>query len=183
MSTFRLFAVIFALVSIGCVSGLNLRVTIDPSDELQQIFNGFWEQAGQSDPTTVLSCFPGDSPQLTVNFFADLTAALANSQYLKVPAIVANYKKGIPDSVVPCLNSNPEAVQVAKAYGTYQIKLTDLFAKVEKYVVAHIESVHDNFVQLNTELEAGNYNIYGRDAGVLLFNIMNNSQVMMMNNI
>jgi len=175
MSTSRIIALVFAFAAISCVSSLNLRANIDPSDELQQILNGFWEQAGQNDPTTVLSCFSGDSPQLTVDFFATLTDALANSQYVKVPAIVNNYKKSIPDSVVPCMTNNTEVIQVSKVYGTYQIKLTDLFAKVEKFVVGHVDEVHGDFVQLNMQLQAGNYNIYGRDAGALLLQIMSGS--------
>lgn len=177
MYTSRIIAFVLAFAAISCVSGLSLRANIDPSVELQQIFNGFWEQAGQNDPTTVLSCFTGNSPQLTVDFFANLTSALANSQYVKVPALVNDYKKSIPDTVVPCMTSNAEVIQVSKIYDTYQIKLVDLFAKVEKFVVGHVDEVHGDFNQLNMQLQAGNSYIYGRDAGALLLQIMSGSSV------
>jgi len=165
----------FALLAVASTLRIPKRSNADPRDQLQQIFNGFWEQGGLSGPKTAVGCFVDDSPAQTVKFFGELTEALANSQYLKVPTIVYTYQKNLPASVGECTKTNPEIRQVSAVYGTEDITLLQLFAKVQKYVVGHTESIHEAFVQLDMEFKAGNFNIYGRDAGVLLLHIMNDN--------
>jgi len=165
---------LFALLTVALCIRIPQIKDADPRDQLQQIFNGFWEQGGLKDPTTVVDCFVDDSPRQTIKFFGELTEALANSQYLKVPSIVYAYEKNLPPGVTNCTKTNKEIIECSVVYGTKDITLLQLFSKVQSYVVSHVESVHESFVQLDAEFKAGNLNIYGRDAGVLLLNVMNN---------
>jgi len=167
---------ILALISIlaGPCFGLHLRGEDDSAAQLQEIFDGYWEQGGLNGPSTVVDCFVDDSPKMTMDFFIKLADALANSQYLKVPAIVLNFKKSLPDSVNPCVVNNTEVKQVEEAYGISSLSLNDFFRKMESYVVAHLTDVHQDFVRLNDELKAEEFNTVGKDAGSLLQKVMNN---------
>jgi len=168
---------LFALLSVLAVQcfAWNLRGDDQAKAQLQQIFNGYWEQGGLNDPTTVIDCFVDDSPKLTMDFFNKLADALANSQYLKVPAIVLNYKKGLPDSVNPCVMNNTEVKQVADAYNVTGLSLNEFFRKMESYVISHVSDVHQDFVNINNELQAEEFNTVGKDAGTLLQNVMKNN--------
>ena len=164
---------LLAVLAVQCFA-FNLRVDEQAKAQLQQILNGYWEQGGLNDPTTVIDCFVDDSPKLTMDFFNKLADALANSQYLEVPAIVLNYKKGLPDSVNPCVMNNTEVKQVADAYNVSGLSMTDFFRKMESYVIGHVSEVHQDFVNINNELKAEEFNTVGKDAGTLLQNVMKN---------
>jgi len=172
----RLFITLLALISILAVPsfGLHLRGEDDSAAQLQQIFDGYWEQAGLDHPTSVIDCFVDDSPKMTMDFFVKLADALANSQYLKVPAIVLNFKKGLPDSVNSCVVNNTEVKQVEDAYGVSSLSLNDFFRKMESYVISHVTDVHNDFVRLNDELKGEEFNTVGKDAGSLLQLVMTN---------
>ena len=144
----------------------------DPKDQLQQIANGFWEQANLADPTTVLDCFDDNATELTLNFFNELSPDLANQQYLKVPDLVLNFQKSLPPATSQCLNSNQEVLQCGEAYGTTNITLAQLLVKIQKYVVFHLNDMHSTFVNMNNDYQAANYDAYGKDLGVFLQTIM-----------
>ena len=148
---------------------------VDPKDVLQQIFDGLWEQANLTDPTTVVDCFVGDSPQQTVDFFGNLTDTLAKELYLKAPAIVLDYKKNLDPTVITCMQNNSEVLEVSTAYGTANITLPTLFGKIEKYTIAHADEMHTNFQKLDDDFQGGDYKTYGADSGAFLQAIMNNS--------
>lgn len=144
----------------------------DPSAELQLIINGIFEQASLADPTTVLACFTGDTPQQTIDFLGNLTDSLANSQYLKIASIVFTYRKNLPDSVNQCVSANAEVEQAKNAYGTGNLTVLGLIQKVERYVIANSQNIHSDFVELDTQFNGGSYDAYGRDAGGLLQSVM-----------
>ena len=154
-----------------------LSNSIDPKDQLQQIANGFWEQANLTDPTTVLGCFDDNATQLTINFFNELSPDLASQQYLKIPDLVLNFQKSLPPATSQCLNSNEEVLQSGEAYGTTNISLAQLLVKIQKYVVFHLSDMHSSFVNMNNDYQAGNYDAYGKDLGVFLQTIMSSDEV------
>jgi len=170
----RHFLTLLALISIlaSPCFGFHLRGEDASRAQLQQILNGYWEQGGLDDPTTVIDCFVDETPKATMDFFVKLADALANSQYLKVPAIVLTYKKNLPDSVNPCIMNNTEVKEVIDAYGLTGISLTDFFRKMENYVIAHVVDVHQDFVRINDELKAEEFTTVGKDAGSILQNVM-----------
>lgn len=168
---------LIALLSVLAVQcfALNFRADEQAKAQLQEILNGYWEQGGLNDPTTVINCFVDDSPKMTMDFFNKLADALANSQYLKVPAIVLNYKKGLPDSVNPCVMNNTEVKEVTVAYNVSGLSMNDFLRKMESYVISHVSDVHQDFVNINNELQAEEFNKVGKDAGTILQNVMKNN--------
>lgn len=164
-------AAFFVVGLIAAASALYLP-SVDPTTELQQIANGMFEQAGLADPTTIISCFTGDSPQQTVDFVRNLTDNLADQQYFKILNIVLTYKKNSDPAVTKCLANNTEFHEAAVAYGTSNLTLMGLSKKVEQYVIANVQTIHSDFVELADELLYGNYDNYGKGAGALLQAIM-----------
>lgn len=137
-----------SIILIAATSALYLSST-DPSTELQQIANGMFEQVSLADPTTLVPCFTGNTPQQTVDFLTNLTDTLANQQYLKVANIVLNYKKNLPVSVTQCLGNSTEFQQAASAYGTANLTLLGLIQKMEQYIIANVNTIHSSFVELD----------------------------------
>jgi phosphoglycerate dehydrogenase-like enzyme len=140
----------------------------DDRDTLQQLFNGFFEQANLADPTTVVQCFDDSSATLTVQALGTILAAAAKNDITGVENAAKNYMAELPQPVQDCLKTNAEIQSVLSAYHLTGLTPQQIQQKVEKYALSHLFQLHHDAVQANNDFVAGNYNQVGKEAGDIL---------------
>lgn len=140
----------------------------DAQDDLQQFVNGFWEQGGLSDPTTVLNCFDEDSANLTVTFIGDILSDLASSNVQAAMNDLQTFDNNLPAYARTCLDSNAEMQQVFEAYNIYGLTPAQLETKIETYALFHLTALHQDAIVANSDFQAANYKMVGVELGTII---------------
>ena len=144
----------------------------DSVQDLQSVFNGFWEQGGLADPTTVAACFDDQSAQVTLDTLGQIISALASNQYTNIPSILKQWQSQIPQSVLDCFVGNPEVTQVGQAYGIVNANPEVLVGDVAKYVLGHFQQFHESSTEMNQEFQAAQYTQVGSGLGQVIQEIV-----------
>jgi phosphoglycerate dehydrogenase-like enzyme len=156
------------------IFGNGMTVYGDDRDTLQQLFNGFFEQAGLADPTTVVQCFDDSSATLTVQTLGTILTAAAKNDINGATNAAKNYMSQLPQPVQDCMKNNAEIQNALTAYHLTGLTPQEIQQKVEKYALTHIFALHKAAVQANNDFQAGNYNQVGHEAGAILQAIFGN---------
>jgi len=141
---------------------------LDAGSTLQQLLNGGFEQAGLSDPTTIVSCLDATTAQNLVSLLGEVLSQAADGTLADISKIeqeIESFVSSVPQAVQACLTGNQEVVSVLKAYN---IDIQDPAAvkkKVESYVILHFEAAKKDVGQANSDFQAGNYNTVGKEGG------------------
>ena len=139
----------------------------DAQSTLQDLYNGYFEQANLPDPTTILSCYDDDTTQLTVNFIGSVLVQMANNMVIAVEKTIKAYQSQVPQAVKDCLAANAELQEVEKTYGYAGLTLILIQARVEAYAINHLQAFHAASVQANNDFRFGNFKTVGKEGGQL----------------
>jgi hypothetical protein len=137
-------------------------------DTLQQVFNGFWEQAGLSDPQTAVACFDDNSATQAVNALGNALSQLASNNVVGAEKTLTDFGNNLPDSAKTCLSSNSEVQSMLSAYHIQGLTPPQVEEKIVKYMLTHILSLHKQAVQANNDFQSGNYKAVGTEGGVIV---------------
>ena len=136
-------------------------------DTIQQIFNGFWEEASLADPTTPVACFDDASASLTVTFAGNVLDQLANNDVSGAKTTIETYVNALPQPVKDCLGADAQVQQVLQAYKIAGIPSSQVEADIVKFFIEHILQLHKDAVTADNNFHGGNYAAVGNEGGVL----------------
>jgi len=159
--------VVACLLAVSCnAEFLSRPRDSDPQQILQQYLNGFFEQAGLPDPTTIVTtCFDEDSARLTDNAVSAFVDQLARQQIVAAEKTAFDYIKEIPPSVGKCLSQNAEAKQALDAYGLNNLTPTQFVLKIAQYDLTHYNLIEQFLTGCDQAIEAQNYTQAGQLIG------------------
>jgi hypothetical protein len=153
------------------MTGLN-----DDRDTLQLLFNGFFEQAGLADPTTVVACFDDSSATLTIQTVGTVLHAAAKNDFTKAQNAAANYAAELPQAVKDCVKDNAEIQSALTAYHLAGLSPQEIQDKVKKYALSHLFQLHHDAVKADTDFQHGKYVDVGHEAGDIIQKIFGKSR-------
>jgi len=140
----------------------------DDRDTLQLLFNGFFEQAGLPDPTTVVACFDDSSATLSVQTVGTVLHAAAKNDFTKAQNAATNYAAELPQAVKDCVTSNAEIQSALTAYHLAGLSPQEIQDKVKKYAMSHLFQLHHDAVKADKDFQSGRYADVGHEAGDII---------------
>jgi hypothetical protein len=144
----------------------------DPKADLQNLLNGLFEQAGLSDPTTIVNCFDETSAQVTLHFYEDVIGDLAADNYLALIREYQIYKNALPQNVTDCVKGNQELQQVYNAYGFQNETGKTLLQKYLSFNLRHHFQLLNYTKTIDQQIEQENWQVAGQVTGELIQGII-----------
>ena len=172
---------IFFLLCVALTQADFLSPTLkddDPVEQTQQIFNGFWAEANLTEPTDLAqTCFGYNTSQLFINTLKEALADLAVNNVVKALKAANAFFNQAPPEVHTCMNDSPYAKEAYEAYGVANLTVAQMSSRVGTYIITHLEKVHQEVVNANNDIQAGNYFQFGQDGGKFALEVFNSSSL------
>jgi hypothetical protein len=144
----------------------------DNLDDLQNLLNGLFEQAGLADPTTIVKCFDNRSAKSTLDFFLDVIQDLATDNYVALVREYQIYKDSLPQDTRDCLMINQEVRDITAAYGFDKESPKSLLQKYVLFNVKHHALLINETKQIQNDASEGNWHDAGKVTGQLIQGIL-----------
>jgi len=121
----------------------------DPNFEnLQDIFNGYWEQGGLEDPKTLIKCFDLQSAQIALKFIRVMALDIYITNWIGVYKGTEYYLTLFSQDTKDCVENNPEVIEMKKAYNVTGMPLQD----IEERIVVNSRKDYPTYLQLIDQL-------------------------------
>ena len=138
----------------------------DDTENLQQFYNGIFNQGGLANPTTVLSCYDATSATLTMNSIGTLLQQIAVKNFFGAIKTMKLYYHQAPQSINTCLQHNDEFIALYHAYGQ-NFTCLQMLARASQYSLVHANELVKLDSIANDDFIAGNYTGAGQQLGVI----------------
>jgi len=121
----------------------------DPSlENLQSIFNGYWEQGGLEDPKTLINCFDLPSAQIALKFIRVMALDIYITNWIGVYKGTEYYLSLFSQDIKNCVSNNNEVLEMTKAYNVTGMTLEE----VEEKIVINSRRDYPTYLQLIDQL-------------------------------